>query len=221
MSSPITLFSDTTIQTLSPEERVSFLQQEFDWLQTLLNNRTESNHCEEGDYHFPDRALVNSSEWEFLCQCAEVNQSYGHFEGESRSIKPSHGGFENAVFAIRPYDWNEPDVYLPNFEYKPLGIKIWWYKYAFRASSMNYPLSADELRRLFRFCAAHLSNHLPDIQPSLTVQELIELLQAHFNGDELLRFQPEFDPLDSLVLKTIKKEVHTETNQSIVVFELD
>ena len=99
-------------------------------------------------YNFPDRELVNSQEWQLLCRRAQVCSCYGTAEGDQEEA-----GFENEVCVIRPYDWSEPDEYLPNFEYKPLGFKVWWYKYAFRGTEMNQPLSAKEMKEIFQACA--------------------------------------------------------------------
>lgn len=45
--------------------------------------------------------------------------------------------FENETFILRPYDWNEPDDPKPNFEHKPSGFKLWWYKYPLRSPKVN------------------------------------------------------------------------------------
>ena len=148
-------------QKLSDEDREEVLNHESTWFKSLFIDRIESLRFGEGGYSFPERNLVHSRDWEFLCQCANVDPHYGSLENKSTRIEAPHGGFENDIFAIRPYDWSEPEVYLPNFEYKPLGFKIWWYKYAFRSSTMNYSLSKEQLLRLFRLCALHLSDTVP------------------------------------------------------------
>lgn len=103
-----------------------------------------------GNYEFPDRDIVNSTEWETLCEKAQVNISYGTPEVEREFY-----GFENEVFTIRPYYWgdNEETSELPNFVYKPTGFKIEWYKYAFRDSYMNFALSIEDILEIFKNCA--------------------------------------------------------------------
>ena len=50
--------------------------------------------------------------------------------------------FENEVFAMRSYCWcygdgEHEDGCPPNFEYKPTGVQISWYKYAGRGMTCN------------------------------------------------------------------------------------
>lgn len=49
--------------------------------------------------------------------------------------------FENDCFVIRPYDRNEPEEPLPNFEHKPSGFKLWWYKYPMRSAECNMEIT--------------------------------------------------------------------------------
>jgi hypothetical protein len=98
-----------------------------------------------GEYCFPDRSLVNSKEWESLCDIAQVDE-YGE------------PGFENEVFIIRSYYWGEDDnmANLANFSYKPTGFEIQWYKYPFRDSYMNQNLSSEEILGIFNKCIASI-----------------------------------------------------------------
>lgn len=69
----------------------------------------------------------------------------------------NHGnGFENEIFAIRPYNWNDENDELANFEYKPKEFSIEWYKYPFRASYMNQDLSIDDIDLIFFKCLLSL-----------------------------------------------------------------
>lgn len=53
--------------------------------------------------------------------------------------------FENDVFAMRTYCWcdeempGHEDGCPPNFEYKPTGVQISWYKHAGRGIECNRP----------------------------------------------------------------------------------
>ncbi len=52
--------------------------------------------------------------------------------------------FENDVFAMRTYCWcdgegEHKEACPPNFEYKPTGIQISWYKHAGRGITCNLP----------------------------------------------------------------------------------
>jgi len=93
--------------------------------------------------HLVDRDLVMELYWHNLLKVCGLD-AYG---------MNSHGkGFENDTFAIRPYNWSDENDPLPNFEYKPTGLKIEWYKYPFRASYMTKPYNREELRWIFGIC---------------------------------------------------------------------
>lgn len=96
-------------------------------------------------YTLQARELVHHPRWEKLCECAQVCSLYGLAE-----IIRDEAGFENETFAIRPYDWSDcEEDPRPNFEHKPSGFKLWWYKYAFRGVEMNQPLSVEGICTLF------------------------------------------------------------------------
>lgn len=67
-------------------------------------------------------------------------------------------GFENDTFIIRPYDWSDEDEEesgresLPNFEYKPTGFSISWYKYALRGAEMKPEISWQEYLYIIKDC---------------------------------------------------------------------
>lgn len=63
--------------------------------------------------------------------------------------------FENATIVIRPYYWGEDEniTELPNFEYKPTGLKISWYKYPMRDAYSNQDVSVGEFREILVECA--------------------------------------------------------------------
>lgn len=67
-------------------------------------------------------------------------------------------GYENETFVIRPYDWSDkPEAEkLPNFEFKPEGIKIQWYKNPLRDAFCNTNLSVKEFKEMLRRCYASM-----------------------------------------------------------------
>ncbi len=91
---------------------------------------------------------------EVFCDFLERNgfDSYGYKEGsDSRT-------FENDTFIIRPYYWGDDEdiIGLPNFEYKPIGLKIWWYKYPMRGGGSNFKITPLELSAMLRRCETSL-----------------------------------------------------------------
>lgn len=66
-----------------------------------------------------------------------------------------NGWFENEVFIVRPYYWGEDEdiAGLPNFEFKPDGTTMSWYKYPLRDAYCNKNLSVDQFREMIRRCA--------------------------------------------------------------------
>lgn len=50
------------------------------------------------------------------------------------------------------------DLLAPNFWYKPLDLKIWWYKYIGRSVSMNKKLSQSELEKMIDDCFSNSFN---------------------------------------------------------------
>jgi len=46
----------------------------------------------------------------------------------------------------------EDDRTAPNFWYKPLDFKVWWYKYIGRSVEVNMQLSQDEFRKMVDDC---------------------------------------------------------------------
>ena len=53
-------------------------------------------------------------------------------------------------FKVRAFDWNEPEEYLPNFEWK--DIKIWWYKYVGRGMYANQAITPEEASKMLDDC---------------------------------------------------------------------
>lgn len=198
--------------TLTEDERFAFIQEEETWICDLCQSKAEKlNPYNEGGCVMDYRELVNGPSWESLCEAAQVDQGYGHLERDDQPNDPEHGGFENDIFAIRPYDWSEPDEFLPNFEHKPSGFKLWWYKYAFRGATMNYDLSAEELARLFRLCALHIGGAVRSQRQPITVNELIEHLQTRFKGHEKVLAKDSSCPGERLVLTHFEKVQNEET----------
>ena len=78
--------------------------------------------------------------------------SYGYYERGTERV------YENDTFVIRPYYWGEDDdeAVLPNFEYKPMGLEIRWYKYPMRDAYSNMDISTTEFGRILRACEASM-----------------------------------------------------------------
>lgn len=72
---------------------------------------------------------------------------YGYYEESERC-------FENNVFVIRPYYWGEDEEIadLPNFEFKPTGFTITWYKYPMRDAYASHNISTKEFMRILKEC---------------------------------------------------------------------
>lgn len=60
--------------------------------------------------------------------------------------------FENDVFAVRCYDWGDADERLPNFEHKPSGFSMEWYKYPLRGCYSNRRITLPEFVRMIDEC---------------------------------------------------------------------
>ena len=63
--------------------------------------------------------------------------------------------YENATFMIREYDYGSDDEEGPNeyhFYHKPSGLKIYWYKYPFRASVSNMEITYEQFREVLIDC---------------------------------------------------------------------
>lgn len=107
-------------------------------------------------------------------------QSHGLLEGTY-----GYGNdFENEIFMMHPFCWCERedcgwcgsigampqlarDVLgvkfaesdrLPNFWYKPLDFKVWWYKYIGRGMEMSETLTQIELHKIFLHCHESLNS---------------------------------------------------------------
>ena len=119
------------------------------------------------------------------------------------------------------FDWSDPDYYEPNFEHKPSGFKLWWYKYAFRGADMNYDLNAEELTRLFRLCASHLGVQARSPRQSITVNQLIDYLSKQFNGDETVVGIDDCDERATLALVEVTNRVVEEVGRTEVVLHWD
>lgn len=52
----------------------------------------------------------------------------------------------------------EPGKGAPNFWYKPSGLKVWWYKYIGRDTTLNRPVDQDEVKAMIKACLASLRN---------------------------------------------------------------
>ena len=103
-----------------------------------------------GLYHVTPREEYQDVFCEFLH--ANGFDMYGYKEGyKSRE-------YDNGTFVIRPYYWGEDEeiAALPNFEFRPAGLQIKWYKYPMRDAYSNLDISVDELKRMLAACAASM-----------------------------------------------------------------
>lgn len=70
--------------------------------------------------------------------------------------------FENDTFIIRPYYWGDDEkiACLPNFEHKPSGFKMTWYKYPLRDAYTNIELDANKFSCILYDCLNSTSKHV-------------------------------------------------------------
>lgn len=60
--------------------------------------------------------------------------------------------FENETFIIRAYNWDTEEDVAPNFEHKPSGFKMWWYKYPLRSPEVNINISHEQFSCILYDC---------------------------------------------------------------------
>jgi len=68
--------------------------------------------------------------------------------------------FENDIFRMHPYCWCDRDECKwcrevdpsPNFEYKPTGFKVWWYKYIGRETEASERYSKESIEHILDRC---------------------------------------------------------------------
>ena len=94
---------------------------------------------------------VDRDEWQDpFCDFLHRNgfDMYGYYERGSERC------FENNVFVVRPYYWGHAEEIadLPNFEYKPTGFTISWYKYPLRDAYASHNISTKEFMRILKEC---------------------------------------------------------------------
>lgn len=95
--------------------------------------------------------VINRDEWQepfvdFLYR--NGFDMYGYYERGTERC------FENNMFIVRPYYWGEDDeiAVLPNFEYKPTGFTISWYKYPLRDAYASHNISTEQLIGILNDC---------------------------------------------------------------------
>lgn len=67
--------------------------------------------------------------------------------------------FECDEFEVHAYDWNEDNVQDYNFKYGDGTIKVCWYKYFGRGTSVNRELTNDEIASMLDGCLYELSRY--------------------------------------------------------------
>lgn len=62
--------------------------------------------------------------------------------------------FESDLFSLRPFCWEEDEEksQLPNFEYKPTGLKVSWYRSIGRGMSTNVEHEPDDWCTIINNC---------------------------------------------------------------------
>ena len=110
------------------------------------------------------------------------NMAFGHSRGEvpldrneyqdefwrlTRAMDPdNYSGvhFENDIFEMHPYCWCDGDdcpqcgsMEQPNFEYKPTGYRIRWYKWPLRDSYANVHIDIEEFTKMVDHCIESLN----------------------------------------------------------------
>lgn len=68
---------------------------------------------------------------------------------------------ENEIFSMHKFCWCEEEICpwcgpanAPNFHYKPLDFKLWWYKYIGRGTEINKKISDSECAEMLSNCLA-------------------------------------------------------------------
>ena len=113
----------------------------------------DSSEPDEFEYVIKDRKhLDNNIGWHVLLDVTR-SEWYGYTESSSKNERD---GFHNDLFDIRQYtEWSgaeEDPIPEPNFEFRPTGLKMTWYKYPWRAATANMELSANQIDEVFRKC---------------------------------------------------------------------
>ncbi len=80
---------------------------------------------------------------------------YGQTDSDNAN---EFGGYHNEIFDIRPYYYDtfydEKQKVIPqrNFEFRPDGLEMTWYKYPWRAASSNKEISRRYIEDVYRRC---------------------------------------------------------------------
>ena len=105
--------------------------------------------CSRGEHLFPEREIEGSVEWRALCGVLGID-SYGHTRKDNPH-RNARGGYDDGTICVNPYYWgnDEEEAAKPNFLDRAINLEIWWYKYPFRDSYMNWQMSAEQLTKYF------------------------------------------------------------------------
>lgn len=111
--------------------------------------------------------LVHEMDWTIE---AGIRCLAGIVKGLTGNDPLSEQEFTNDTFAIRPYDWSEPDdedlddpenwpESKPNFEYDMEAFECEWYKHLGRASKQNKILTPKQMAEMFSDCFQSLKEY--------------------------------------------------------------
>ena len=97
-------------------------------------------------YAIPETLRWNCREWESL---VTVTGSDNLMRTSNPEFANGYDGFENEVFAMRPASSDEE---IPAFLFKPTGFAMDWVLEPWTEGCMSEPLSAGQVRHIWRLC---------------------------------------------------------------------
>lgn len=75
---------------------------------------------------------------------------------EWESLVNKEGVCDNPIFSVYPYSDADKQYTVPNFEFKPLGLKIYWHKYPLRDAYSNIEITEELLNTVSEACFSEL-----------------------------------------------------------------
>ncbi len=129
--------------------------------------------------------IQDSAEWNLICRLTETDP---HGFTELMEHRNDACGYEDDVFSIRVFDdWSGDDegVSWPNFTFKPTGLEMHWYKYAWRGATISEDLTVGEIKHIWRLCIDHLITGRTFNQ--CTTEEILRMEPYHVDIPDELR----------------------------------